>query len=138
MESDDRMDGSPVLIGLLIFLVCCSAFFSASETALTSLSRIRLRNMVEDSKWISVKDHLPPERDSIFKKLIGLEKWREGIEGLCQRESDYVIVSVRFSDGTEKTGRARTEDGHWVELPTIGCPVVTHWRPFPKPCNGGK
>mgnify|MGYP007079298377 CR=1 FL=1 len=27
MESDDRMDGSPVLIGLLIFLVCCSAFF---------------------------------------------------------------------------------------------------------------
>lgn len=28
MESDDRMDGSPVLIGLLIFLVCCSAFFS--------------------------------------------------------------------------------------------------------------
>ena len=49
MESDDRMDGSPVLIGLLIFLVCCSAFFSASETALTSLSRIRLRNMVEEN-----------------------------------------------------------------------------------------
>ncbi len=43
------MDGaSPYLIGLLIFLVCCSAFFSASETALTSLSRIRLRNMVEE------------------------------------------------------------------------------------------
>ena len=44
------MDGSPVLIGLLIFLVCCSAFFSASETALTSLSRIGcLRNMVEEN-----------------------------------------------------------------------------------------
>ncbi|WP_312061276.1 CNNM domain-containing protein, partial [Anaerotignum sp.] len=43
------VDGaSPYLIGLLIFLVCCSAFFSASETALTSLSRIRLRNMVEE------------------------------------------------------------------------------------------
>ncbi|MDD3394611.1 MAG: HlyC/CorC family transporter [Clostridia bacterium] len=43
------MDGaSPYLIGLLLFLVCCSAFFSASETALTSLSRIRLRNMVEE------------------------------------------------------------------------------------------
>ena len=39
--------GSPILIGLLIFLICCSAFFSASETALTSLSKIRLRNMVE-------------------------------------------------------------------------------------------
>lgn len=43
------MDGaSPYLIGLLICLVCCSAFFSASETALTSLSKIRLRNMVEE------------------------------------------------------------------------------------------
>lgn len=43
------MDGaSPYLIGLLLFLVCCSAFFSASETALTSLSRIRLRNMVDE------------------------------------------------------------------------------------------
>lgn len=43
------LDGSPVLIILLLFLVCCSAFFSASETALTSLSRIRLRNMVEEN-----------------------------------------------------------------------------------------
>lgn len=43
------MDGSPVLIFLLIILVCGSAFFSASETALTSLSRIRLRNMVEEN-----------------------------------------------------------------------------------------
>lgn len=43
------MDGSPVLIGLLIILICGSAFFSASETALTSLSKIRLRNMVEEN-----------------------------------------------------------------------------------------
>lgn len=43
------MGASPLLFGLLIFLVCCSAFFSASETALTSLSKIRLRNMVEEN-----------------------------------------------------------------------------------------
>ena len=43
------MDGaSPYLIGLLFLFVCGSAFFSASETALTSISRIRLRNMVEE------------------------------------------------------------------------------------------
>lgn len=44
------MDGSvsPLLVGLLLLLVCGSAFFSASETALTSLSKIRLRNMVEE------------------------------------------------------------------------------------------
>ena len=43
------MDGSPVLIFLLILLICGSAFFSASETALTSLSKIRLRNMVDEN-----------------------------------------------------------------------------------------
>lgn len=43
------VDGGPVLIILLLFLVCCSAFFSASETALTSVSKIRLRNMVDDN-----------------------------------------------------------------------------------------
>lgn len=33
---------------LLLFLVGCSAFFSSSETALISLSKIRLRGMIED------------------------------------------------------------------------------------------
>lgn len=88
------------------------------------------------SKWISVDDHLPPEHESIFKKLIDEEKWRKGVEGMWQSESDDVIVSVRFADGTKKTGQARTKDGHWTGLPTIGCPIVTHWRPFPKPYNG--
>ncbi len=35
-----------VLIGLLIFLVILSAFFSAAETAMMSLNRYRLRNLV--------------------------------------------------------------------------------------------
>ena len=43
------MDVSPVLIFLLVILICGSAFFSASETALTSLSKIRLRNMVDEN-----------------------------------------------------------------------------------------
>jgi len=143
---DALQDGSDTIEGIVALLHAAAVQATEMRSRLKEIEDIigddyelpYLYEMVEDSKWISVKDHLPPERDSIFKKLIGLEKWREGIEGLCQRESDYVIVSVRFSDGTEKTGRARTEDGHWVELPTIGCPVVTHWRPFPKPCNGGK
>ncbi|MBO8435246.1 MAG: HlyC/CorC family transporter [Tyzzerella sp.] len=36
------------MIGVLVVLLLMSAFFSASETALTSLSKIRLKNMVED------------------------------------------------------------------------------------------
>ena len=37
------------LILILLILVCGSAFFSASETALTSLNKIKLRNMVEEN-----------------------------------------------------------------------------------------
>ena len=36
-----------LIIGILVVLVACSALFSASETALTSLSKIKLRSMVE-------------------------------------------------------------------------------------------
>lgn len=41
--------GSTWLYVVLIILVSLSAFFSASETALTSISKIRLRNMVDEN-----------------------------------------------------------------------------------------
>lgn len=41
--------GSWWLILILLILVCGSAFFSASETALTSLNKIKLRNMTEEN-----------------------------------------------------------------------------------------
>jgi len=41
-------EGSPWLFILLVILIFLSGFFSASETALTSLSKIRLRNMVDE------------------------------------------------------------------------------------------
>lgn len=82
--------------------------------------------------WISVDDHLPPEHDSIFKKLIDPDKWAPG---MFSSISDDVIVSVRFSDGTKKTGSTHTKDGHWVGLPAVGAPVVTHWMPFPGPAH---
>lgn len=34
-----------VYIILLAVLICCSAFYSASETSLTSVNKIRLKNM---------------------------------------------------------------------------------------------
>lgn len=40
--------GSPWLFLVLVVLIALSAFFSASETALTSISKIRLRNMMEE------------------------------------------------------------------------------------------
>ena len=37
-----------ILVGLLIFLLACSAFFSSSETGLLSLNRYRLRHMAKE------------------------------------------------------------------------------------------
>ena len=41
------MDSLPIgyLIGLLVFLIICSAFFSSSETGILSLNRYRLRHL---------------------------------------------------------------------------------------------
>lgn len=39
---------SSIQIGILAFLLLCSSFFSASETALMSISKIRIRSMVEE------------------------------------------------------------------------------------------
>ena len=41
----DASDAIQVLI--LIFLIACSAFFSSSETAMTTVSKIRVRNLAE-------------------------------------------------------------------------------------------
>ena len=41
-------DGSMTLIVALVILVAFSAFFSASETAFSSLNQIRLKSRAED------------------------------------------------------------------------------------------
>jgi Mg2+/Co2+ transporter CorB len=43
----DNLDPS-YLLGLLIFLILCSAFFSSSETAMLSLNRYRLKHMAKE------------------------------------------------------------------------------------------
>jgi len=43
MNSDDPQIG--LLVGLLIFLICASAYFSSSETAMMSLNRYRMKHL---------------------------------------------------------------------------------------------
>ena len=83
---------------------------------------------IDREAWVSVNEQMPDEHDSIFKKLIAKEKWGAG---MFERLSDDVIVAVKFADGTRRSGFAHTKDGVWMGLPSIGCPVVTHWMPLP-------
>ena len=85
---------------------------------------------IDREAWVSVSERMPDEHDSIFKKLIAKEKWGAG---MFERLSDDVIVAIKFADGTRRSGFAHTKDGVWMGLPSIGCPVVTHWMPMPEP-----
>lgn len=95
-----------------------------------AIIREAVAQLTKKAEWIIVEERLPIEHDSIFKKLIADEKWRAG---MFKTLSDDVIVAVKFADGTRKTGVTHTKDGIWTGLPSIGCPIVTHWMPMPEP-----
>ena len=80
------------------------------------------------NEWVSVEEGMPKEHDSIFKKLMGPDKWGPG---MFERLSDDVIVAVKFADGTRRSGFARTKVVIWAGLPSIGCHVGTHWLRLP-------
>lgn len=78
--------------------------------------------------WISVKDDLPKEHDSIFANHPHLSKH------MWVKESDNVIVYVRFPDGTGTSTEGRLQDGKWwTRVSPMLEPVVTHWMPLPTP-----
>ncbi|MBP3399903.1 MAG: DUF21 domain-containing protein, partial [Erysipelotrichaceae bacterium] len=41
-------ESNTTIILALILLICCSAFFSATETAYSSVNKIRLKNLAND------------------------------------------------------------------------------------------
>lgn len=80
-------------------------------------------------EWISVKDDMPKEHDSMFKKFKNTSLWKDG---MFEKTSDRVIVAITFEDGKRKASTASTVDGKWIGLPIVGNPIVTHWMPFPE------
>lgn len=87
------------------------------------------------SGWISVEDKMPEERDSIFSKMKGTDKW---MNAMFERVSDEVIVCVEFEDGTRKTTVSKTHDGQWYFDEKVVRKRVTHWMPLPEPWKGDK
>lgn len=83
-------------------------------------------------KWISVKDRMPPERETIFAKLNGTKQWHPS---MFMKSSDDVRVAVRFEDGTRMVTHDHTFDGKWYsEKEGSAYPkrTVTHWMPNPE------
>lgn len=82
------------------------------------------------SEWISVKDKLPDEHDSIFAKFYGTDKW---VNPMFRKCSDNVIVAYRGGDGKSSTTMAHTVDGKWKFTVGLLIGEITHWIPLPNP-----
>lgn len=65
------MDSSAGLIIWLVVLILCSAYFSATETAFSSLSRIRLKNLVnEGNKKAALALQMSEDYDKLLSSIL--------------------------------------------------------------------
>ena len=85
-------------------------------------------------QWIPCSERLPEERDSIFAKLYGTEKWRDV---MFRKISDTVICTVQYRDGTRQTALCHIIDGEWNQSMT-GMGKVLAWMPLPPAYKGGE
>ena len=81
--------------------------------------------------WISVKDGMPLEEETIFAKFKGTDKWNPA---MFATSSEDVRVVVKFEDGTRKVWHDNTMDGQWKCERENVYPkrTVIYWMPNPE------
>lgn len=89
----------------------------------------------ENEGWILVEDGLPEERNSMFAKWKGTDKWSEF---MFEKISSDVNVTVEYEDGTRQTITAHTLDGKWALPNRVVKQKVIAWRPLPESYNPEK
>lgn len=80
-------------------------------------------------QWISVKERMPEERDSIFKERYGTDRWRNT---MFLKTSDNVLATVVDNNGNYTVVPACTIDGRWSIWKNLHCKVVA-WQQYPEP-----
>lgn len=82
-----------------------------------------------ENEWIPVNVKMPGERDSMFVKFKGTDKWKEA---MFDKISKDVLVTILFKQSLFVQS-AHTVDGQWKnDLLKFGGKVVA-WMPFPEP-----
>lgn len=80
--------------------------------------------------WIPCDERLPEEKDSIFAKYYGTDRWENS---MMRKRSDRVIVTVEYPDGKRATDVASTSDGRWVNSISVVKRKVIAWMSLPEP-----
>lgn len=84
----------------------------------------------DESEWILANERMPTERDSMFAKFKGTDKWKTG---MFEKISPKVIVTVKYDNGECRTDVAHTVDGRWkLELRILNAEVIA-WKEMPEP-----
>lgn len=104
--------------------------------ALAMLKEQKEEWKAEQSDWISVKERMPVELHSIFYPWYGKKQWSNA---MWREQSDKVLVTVEFKDGTRIVTTGETHDGVWhTAISRTLDPIVTHWMQFPELPEGVK
>lgn len=104
--------------------------YDSAERAINKLPQYYPGNVIEE-EWVPVKERMPEEKDSMFAKFKGTEKWKRG---MFEKRSANVIVTVESGEGTRFCMEARTIDGRWsAEDPLLREWKIIAWRKFPEP-----
>ena len=85
--------------------------------------------------WILCSNEMPEERESVFSRHYGTDKWRQWMFRAC---SQYMFVTVESASGDRHVAIARTIDGKWMELDYCTCKYdkVIAWLKAPKAYMG--
>lgn len=85
--------------------------------------------------WIPVTKKMPEEKDTMFAKYWGTDRWNEF---MFRGRSELVEVTVELEDGTRYTDASRTRDGKWDIEENHGAvnKKVVAWKPMSAPWRG--
>ena len=85
-------------------------------------------------RWTPVTEKMPEEKDTMFAKFWGTDKWNEY---MFRKRSDLVEVTVELEDGTRYTDASRTYDGKWDVEERHGVKKkVVAWHYMSEPWEG--
>lgn len=115
---------------LLEHLIAQQTKVECSECSRRKFYQQGYKDGLMEDNWIPCSERLPEERESIFKRFKGTDKWSNA---MFEGNSDEVNVTVEYEDGTRKSQTSHTLDGKWkCEKEGIQKKVIA-WQPLPEP-----